>query len=152
MHLPGERIRDDDINRWFGAAADLNIVLVADACHSGTLTRSMDQRITALPSRTIDSTIWIRGRRTATRSQAATGEAGELANVTFAAVVTPRFLEIRIGGLPHGALSWYFARSLEGAADNDGDGQLTVNELERFVIENVRITHGRLAARTAFGT
>lgn len=138
----GERIRDDDINRWFGAAADLNIVFVADACHSGTLTRSMDQRITALPSRTIgfydldpvDDVL-------PPVPQAATGEAGELANVTFlsAAREDAKVPEIRIGGLPHGALSWYFARSLEGAADNDGDGQLTVNELERFVIENVRI-------------
>ena len=40
---------------------------------------------------------------------------------------------------PRGALSYMFARAVEGAADTDGDGVLRRDELWRFVRENVRM-------------
>jgi hypothetical protein len=39
---------------------------------------------------------------------------------------------------PRGALSWAFARALEGQADQDGDARLTRDEINRFVRANVR--------------
>jgi hypothetical protein len=58
--------------------------------------------------------------------------------VHFAAVqdheVSP---EVRIDGEIRGALSWSVARGLRGAADRNGDGVITREELERYVRENI---------------
>ena len=49
-----ERICDDELNQWFSDAGGqgLPVVFVADSCHSGTLTRSIDARA---PSQAIRS-------------------------------------------------------------------------------------------------
>ena len=41
-----ERIFDDELNQWFVEVGErgLKVVFVADSCHSGTLTRSIDPR------------------------------------------------------------------------------------------------------------
>jgi uncharacterized caspase-like protein len=44
------------------------------------------------------------------------------------------------GDLPdarHGTFTWYLARGLRGEADSDGDGDITVTELGRFVERGV---------------
>ena len=48
-----ERIVDDELHQWFLDAGRkaLKVVFVADACHSGTLTRSLDPRAPALTYR-----------------------------------------------------------------------------------------------------
>ena len=48
-----ERIIDDELNAWFVEAGerDLRVIFVADSCHSGTLTRSVDPRAPSTASR-----------------------------------------------------------------------------------------------------
>jgi hypothetical protein len=46
--------------------------------------------------------------------------------------------EVIINGEPRGALSWSFARAVEGSADRDGDGRLSRVELEDYVFANVK--------------
>lgn len=47
----GDRILDDELYVLFSAARELNIIFVADSCHSGTMTRSFDLRAGAGRSR-----------------------------------------------------------------------------------------------------
>ena len=65
-----ERIRDDELNLWFAEAGErgLRVIFVADSCHAGTLTRSIDPRAPAMAVRT--------AQYTTLRRHAGTGDAG----------------------------------------------------------------------------
>ena len=54
-----ERIPDDEFNRWFAEAGErkLRVIFVADSCHAGTLTRTVDPRAPAVSVRTARYTI-----------------------------------------------------------------------------------------------
>jgi len=136
----GERIIDDEINALFRAAGHLNVVFIADSCHSGTMTRSFDRRAGVLRTRLggygpiVDDTL--------PAPQA--GEPGvtvdQLRNVVYFGAVQDHelALEFTIEGKPRGALSWSFARALRGYADRNRDGYVDTRELEKYLIENVR--------------
>jgi hypothetical protein len=63
----------------------------------------------------------------------------DFANVTFVGAVAEDKLtpEVTIDGKKRGALSWAFARALEGRADKDGDGQVSELELLGYVVPAV---------------
>ena len=146
-HGTRERIVDDELNQWFLDASRkaLKVVFVADACHSGTLTRSIDPRAPALTYRNIKYT-GMTGDMLAldlpeeAADTGGTGE-GELAHVSklAAALDHETVPEIELGGEMRGALSYLFARALRGEADVDGDGALRRDELWGYVRENVRM-------------
>ena len=143
-----ERIVDDEINAWLldAGAKGLRVVFVADACHSGTLTRSLvDPRAPApvyrtAPRYTLPDDELALGLP---KEAADTGEAGHgpLAHVSMLAAAQEhqKVPEIAVGGEMRGALSYMFARALRGEADIDGDGALSRGELWDFVHENVRM-------------
>ncbi|MEI2780125.1 MAG: caspase family protein [Candidatus Competibacter sp.] len=137
----GQRIVDDELDQWFRAASPLNIIFVADACYSGTLTRSIDPRAAFLGSRTIGDYGPIQDDELP--PPAAPVKPGEPSppHVTFLAAsreneTTP---EVVIDGQPRGALSWAFAQALRGAADADRDRALSREELRGYVEETVRM-------------
>lgn len=131
-----ERIPDDELHAWFQAAAPRRILFVADACYSGTLTRSP-----RLPVRTraTDYGPIVQDRLPPPNPQAAMSREEDLPHVTLvsASRENEKTPEVTINGQSHGALSWAFARALRGTADVDGDGILTADELARFVRTNV---------------
>ena len=142
-----ERIFDDEINQWFSEAGEqgLRVVFVADSCHSGTLTRSIDPRAPALAVRNAAYTITDDMLELGTPESAALDET-ELEHVSLLAAgqeyeQVPEIALPGEGGRPEprGALSYMFARALEGRADFDGDGVLRRDELWGFVRENVRM-------------
>ncbi len=137
-----ERIVDNDIYAMLSAIpTSVPIVLVVDACHSGTITRSADPRGAALRTR-----VATYGAITddelppplpATRGK----EADALPNViavssALDSEVTP---EVIIDGKPHGAVSWFFARALRGDADADKDGVTTLAEFRQFIVNGARL-------------
>ena len=147
-----ERIIDDELNQWFLDAGrkELKVVFVADACHSGTLTRAFDPRASALTYRytryppITDDMLAL----DLPEEAADTGEAGEdeLAHVSFLAASQEDELvpEIPVrdeagASRMRGALSYMLARALRGEADVDGDGALRRDELWSFVRRNVRM-------------
>ena len=143
-----ERIVDDELHQWFLDAGRkaLKVVFVADACHSGTLTRTVDPR-TRLTYRYTPYTA-MEGDALALdlpeeAADTETEKAGEgpLAHVSLLAAAQEheKVPEIAVGGEMRGALSYLFARALRGEADVDGDGALRRDELWRFVRENVRM-------------
>ena len=143
-----ERIFDDELNQWFvdAGALDLRVVFVADSCHSGTLVRSIDSRAPVPSYRTATYTITDDMLELDMPEVAAALDESDLEHVSFLAAgqeheqVPEIALPSRAGHPePRGALSYMFARAVEGSADTDGDGVLRRDELWRFVRENVRM-------------
>jgi len=137
-----ERIVDNEINSWFRLAGDrgLKVIFIADSCHSGTMTRAVDERAQ------------LRTRATPpygfpdddepsddSRAGAMLGE-DDLPFVTFFAATQEgsKVPELTIEGHRRGALSWAFSRALEKGADRNHDGVLTRFELESYMIPMVR--------------
>ncbi len=142
-----ERIPDDDLNQMLRDASHLNILFVVDACHSGTVTRSVHPR----SERFVTSRNYIypaieRDFLPPPDPVAARIDETELAHVVLLAGVSDEnevpevWIEQADGSrVPRGAMSWSVAEALRGRADADGDRRLTKGELERFMLENVRM-------------
>ena len=143
-----ERLVDDELYQWFREANDrgLELLFVADACHSGTLTRGVDPRAGGGRVRYSAYTITDDELDLPIPTPAAGGSGGEdLPRLTFLAagqenqkVPEVDLLDTQGHPSPRGALSWAFARALEGQADQDSDARLTRDEINRFVRANVR--------------
>ncbi len=135
-----ERIVDDEIFAWLQMAEDraIEVIFIADSCHSGTMYRDI-----AGPELTY---------RVADFEPPA--EPGEMPDEAFAVIAEDAFEyvtfvgateehrltpELTIDGERRGALSWAFARALEGAADLDGDNALTQHELLAYLVPTVEV-------------
>ncbi len=143
----GERLRDDDIAVMLAAAGGRRVLFLADSCHSGTMTRAVDGRVKALGTRIVGlpelQNDVLRAVAAENDGIAATAfEPQSMDNVVYVgATVDGRVIpEMIIGDQPRGALSWAFSRGVEGRADLDRDGAITMEELSRFLSETVRIT------------
>ena len=143
-----ERIFDDELNHWFETAGKkkFRVIFVADSCHSGTLTRAVDPRAPSPVLRTARYTITDDMLDFDLPSTAAKIEESDLSHVSFLAAGQEHQLvpEFMLPGRtrthePRGALSYMFARALEGKADINADGILRRDELWRFIRENVRM-------------
>src|SRR5215213_5326104 len=123
-----ERIVDNEIAQWLkdAKAKKVRVIFVADACHSGTMNRavSLNLRYRATPRLDISQQDLL---DFAPPKPDVSERIGADDNVTFLAGVSDERLvpEVEIEGKPRGALSFAFARALEGAADADGDGTTT---------------------------
>lgn len=157
----GERLRDDDVAAMLRAAGGRSVLVLADSCHSGTMTRSIDPRIKRLGTRLVGLPPF---ENDVLRSQplppmlakaAPDGkDLEELPNVIYVgATVDGQVIpELVIAGKPRGALSWAFARGVEGRADLDRDGGISMEELSRFLQETVRVaTEGRQSPSLSIG-
>lgn len=137
-----ERILDNDIFTLFSQIdPKVRILFIADSCHSGTMTRSVDPRTAKYESRDaaygpiVDDALPPPPASTKGRSYA------ELPNVIFVASSTDAeaTVEIPIDGKARGAVSWHMARAFGGAADSSGDGVTTFSELRRYIGESARM-------------
>lgn len=136
-----ERLVDNELEKLLHAAVEAGqqVVFIADASYSGLSTRDIDNRVgpigvRALPTQTIVNdtlpnlnapTYWPRSMD------------GVLS--LFATRKNELAPEIIINGQPRGALSWAIASGLRGGADSNHDGQVTFQELTKFVSEAVLI-------------
>lgn len=147
-----ERIMDDDLQEWFSKRPDLNVILVSDSCHSGTMTRSYKKQklkyrkihIRAITDDTLpvsNSPDIVDERKT------------KLSHVvSFSGVPDNEEVpEVTIEGQQHGALSWYFSKGLLGSADSNKDGVVSFSELKDYLIEKVRLaTEGQQHPQVLF--
>lgn len=151
-----QRILDDDIAEMFKSVPDVKILFVADSCHSGTMTRSFGEtRRKSFKTRNASFAPVQNDMLPPPKPEMARIEATDLPNVVSFSAVADHELdpEVLIDDKPRGALSWSLSRGLEGAADANHDGVITMNELESFVRENVRMQvegqqHPQIAANT----
>ena len=140
---PRERIVDKEINAWLKEAGDkgLRVVFVADSCHSGGLTRGVkaDARgdVTYRSGNPYER-IALPPSPASVAGAAISMET--LPHVTFLAAVEKNKLapEVVINGQKRGALSWAFARALEGDVARTTKGALTRGALEGYMRVKVR--------------
>lgn len=144
----GERIRDDEIADLIAQRPDLEVIIVADACHAGTVTRNLKP---ALGYRYVSPTR-IENDPLPPPPPRPVGGDGQSDVALFLAAVseTQKVPEFLIDGTPRGALSYAFAQGLRGAADHNGDQLLTKGELETHVRRTVRIVSQGVQLPQAF--
>lgn len=139
--LSAERILDDEMQGlWRSVEGRNQVVFVADACHSGGMTRSVDMRandqVTYRSFESYDISSEMSQGVAFPRSPTSL----EVPHVVFLSgseqhEVVP---EIVVDGRPHGALSYSFARALSGRADENRDGIISGSELSRYVLRSIR--------------
>lgn len=133
----GEIIVDNEMNAWFSEAEakGVQVLFVSDSCHSGGMSRSFSGKTRLAPAVTV---------RLPPPSEEAVSGANvkemEFRGVTVlaASLESQPSPEVIIDGEARGALSWSFARAVDGFADRDGDGNLSRVELEDYVLATVR--------------
>lgn len=158
-----QRIVDDDFQAIFAKVpAKVNVLFIADSCHSGTMTRGWDDP--DKPAVRLSNYGPI-ANDTLPAPTSAGAERTEIANVVFASAaleseVTP---EIKINGVWHGALSVAVANAARGQADLNRDGRTSLAEFRSFVVSaarsesegrqtpDVRFASGREAEILPFG-
>ncbi|MEO0692186.1 MAG: caspase family protein [Pseudomonadota bacterium] len=132
----GERIRDDEIAELIALTPDTQIIIVADACHSGTLSRNVRP---ILGYRYVSPTEMENDPLPPPPPATPASDGREDVALFLAAVddanKVPEFL---IDGKPRGALSYSFASGIRGGADADGNGDITKAEIEEYVRRKVR--------------
>jgi hypothetical protein len=134
-----ERILDDEVFEWMQAAdkKGVKVVFVADACHSGGMERSASAP--GVRFRKMETPTIAADQLPLPPPEAAKLTEDDFDNVTFVGAVAEDKLtpEVTIDGRKRGALSWAFARALEGRADKDGDGEVSELELLGYVVPAV---------------
>ncbi len=132
-----EIIVDNELNAWFSEAEakGVQVLFVSDSCHSGGMSRSFSGKTRLAQAVTVK----LPPPSEETVSGAEVKEA-QFRNVTVlaASLESQPSPEVIINGEPRGALSWSFARAVEGSADRNGDGRLSRVELEDYVFANVK--------------
>lgn len=135
-----QRLLDEEFNHLIKSfeAAGARVLFVADTCSGGGLAREVDPRAAEMSYRSVPA------------YQISSDELKPIATPADAFATTLNFdrtiflaaadrnskaPEIKVPGIDgyRGALSYAFARALEGAADTDGDGNVTIKELFDYV-------------------
>jgi uncharacterized caspase-like protein len=133
-----EKILATEFNHYIRKmeAAGGRVVFVADSCSGGGLARAIDPRGAGMVYRTVkyepikDHLVSVADREDAFAS------VSDFHRSIFLAAVDKksRVAELKIAGADYrGALSYAFSRALEGAADVDGDGRITADEIFAYV-------------------
>lgn len=134
-----ERILDDEVFEWMQEAdkKGVKVVFVADACHSGGMERSASAP--GVRFRKMETPTIAADQLPLPPPEAAKLTEDDFDNVTFVGAVPEDKLtpEVTIDGKKRGALSWAFARALEGRADKNGDGEVSELELLGYVVPAV---------------
>lgn len=132
-----EIIVDNELNAWFSEAEakGVHVLFVSDSCHSGGMSRAFSGKTRLAQAVTV---------KLSPPSQEAVSGAqvkeAQFRQVTVlaASLESQPSPEVIIGGEARGALSWSFARAVEGSADRNGDGRISRIELEDYVFANVK--------------
>jgi hypothetical protein len=140
--LNQERILDEEMQGLWKSVQDRNkVIFVADACHSGGMTRKVDARISGdLRYRTAGLYDVDNDLKTEVKMPRAPNVL-ELPHVVFLSGAQSSELvpEFTIDGRPQGALSWSFANAIAGRADTNRDGIVSGAELSSYVLRSIRI-------------
>jgi hypothetical protein len=140
--LNQERILDDEMQGlWQSVQGRNKVIFVADACHSGGMTRKVDVRIgSTLRYRTVGLYDVENDLQAEVKIPRASNVL-ELPHVVFLSGAQHDELvpELEIDGRSQGALSWSFASAIAGRGDSNGDGIVTGAELSSYVLRSIRI-------------
>jgi Caspase domain/Domain of unknown function (DUF4384) len=146
---PDELLRDEDLYDLFKvtAAKNLRILFVVDACHAGSGIRG------SFPSAPVRFQRFdLHGADPpAPPSVAAPPRPPINAVAVITALIQEKAIsEISVDGVNRGALTYAVARGIEGAADTDGTGVITVDKLWNYIRPIVRTRSGFNQAPSLF--
>ncbi|MBF0152132.1 MAG: caspase family protein [Magnetococcales bacterium] len=137
-----ERIIDDEIAGLLKKATDgkRSVIVVADACHSGTMTRSLGNNSPVKLKVRAATYPPVVDDRLPPLDPKLNDLPKEFPDVLYFGAVKDDELapEGNIEGNIRGALSWAFAKGLRGEADLNNDGTITSEELRVYVTEKVK--------------
>ncbi|MBF8274343.1 MAG: DUF4384 protein [Magnetococcales bacterium] len=154
-----ERIIDDEVAVMLQKALgqDRTVIMVADSCHSGTMTRGgkplvkHKTRFGKYPTIKDD-------KLKIEPSQVGEKDLEDQTKLLYIGAVqdNEQSPEFDIDGQTRGALSWSFAKALRGGADSDKDGKVTGDEIKQYVTEAIRmqtegLQHPSVPGRTRGG-
>ena len=109
------------------------VLFVADTCHGGGMTREVDPRAAEMSFRQVPTYTLTLDKLTPVTNEADPVTALDLDRTIFLAAVdrNTKAPEVKIPSIDglRGALSYAVARALEGNADADHDGRITLKEL-----------------------
>jgi hypothetical protein len=135
-----QRILGSEFNHFIKQfeARGAKVVFIADTCHGGGMARDIDPRAEEMSFREVPRyTLLVDSLKPVTEANDPHSEL-DLDHTAFLAAVDrhTKAPEVRIPGIEglRGALSYAFSRAIEGNADADNDGKVTMKEL----FENVR--------------
>jgi hypothetical protein len=137
-----ERILDEEMQGLWKSVQDRNkVIFVADACHSGGMTRKIDVHIAAELRYRTAGLYDVENELQAQVKIPRAPSVLELPHVVFLSGAQHSELvpEFTIDGRPQGALSWSFANALAGRADSNRDGVVSGAELSSYVLRSIRI-------------
>lgn len=142
-----ESVFDNELHQWFSEAGKkgIKVVLVSDSCHAGGMDRAVKGKTRFVEfgdSRALaDLLAMVSGSAGTSVAMEQAPEDRIPENVTMLAATAEALPvpEVVIDGQSRGALSWSFARAVEGKADRDGNGTVTRIELEDYVMSTVRM-------------
>lgn len=152
-------IKDDDLNRWLAQVPATTKVVILDCCHAGTGTKalyrgdniikeaaidwrgienaSIDRRVR--DEREIEDILTREGvevKSTATAT-AFSNQTDSEDVIEFAACRADQ-VSLESAGLKHGVFTYYLTEGVRGAADGNGDDQITLGELQSYVTGSVK--------------
>ena len=133
-----EKILHAEFNHFIKQFEDkgARVIFVADTCSGGGLAREVDARAQEMSYRSVSYTsAGDELQAVSTRADAFLSPRDFQRSIFLAAAdKQSKVPEIRVPGVGYrGALSYAVARAFEGAADLNGDGRLTVQELLSYV-------------------
>jgi hypothetical protein len=137
------RLSDDQLRELLSQAAAFNVIWVMDSCHSAGLTRNVKTSHMGLTRSGGEWDIPLDPIEGEILAASGDDDGDVLQHVTqiLATASEDRLVtETRFEGKAHGALSWFFAQALSGAADLDKNGSVTRGELSGFLEDRV-FTH-----------
>lgn len=146
-------IIDDELGEILPHASPANLVVMIDACHSGTATKSVGDRLFDLPlARTGRTQARYLPPPRSSGTKSIVARHWNSKGITVARDITAPTLsacrdyqravstKFMIGGklVDHGAFTFTLLQGLSGAADADGDKALSLAELDDFVERGLR--------------
>jgi uncharacterized caspase-like protein len=148
-------VRDDDLDRWMGVVDAGDKVIILDCCHAGTGSKRVflgDNTVkrarldwrdiqAATPeqedeaARAIDSAISALSPLSEQRSREA--QTDDLVTIEFAACL-PSQVSMEVGRYGHGVFTYFLAEGAKGAADVEGNDEVTFGELQTYVSQRLK--------------
>jgi Caspase domain len=129
---------DNEIHQLIRAVpTDRTVILIADSCHSGTMSRGADLRTRRGKSRNFLGGTYVAPTSDAGSLAGSFTQSSEQQSNLIAMYSTRSDLaigEIKLDdGTPHGAMSVAVAEALSGRADRNADGILSYRELQVYI-------------------
>ncbi len=137
-----ERIVSWEMYQWLKAADEkgIEVVFVADSCHSGNMYRSVATKVRYRTGKFADPDL-AGDLIKLPPPEAESLHQNDFKHLTYIGATQDNMLdpEVTLEGVPHGALSWAFAKAVAtGAADPRHAGELTQQDLLAYLVPTVQ--------------